>query len=106
VLWHETLSLVHLLGGGLASTCCSQCFLSVDCTGGVADFIWLYVDSEVFRFRTEGSFQSIAEVNGTLNCIFLSYVVTGSEGMKVDKQHLEHSPASIPAATGWGTTCC
>ncbi len=38
---------------------------------GVADFIWLYVDSEVFRFRTEGSFESIAEVNGTLNCIFL-----------------------------------
>jgi hypothetical protein len=38
---------------------------------GVADFIWLYVDAEVFRFRTEGSFESIAEVNGTLNCIFL-----------------------------------
>jgi hypothetical protein len=38
---------------------------------GVADFIWLYVDSEVFRFRTEGSFESIAEVNGTLNSIFL-----------------------------------
>jgi hypothetical protein len=38
---------------------------------GVADFIWLYVNSEVFRFRTEGSFESIAEVNGTLNSIFL-----------------------------------
>jgi hypothetical protein len=36
---------------------------------GVADFIWLYAESEVFRFITEGSFESIAELNGTLNYI-------------------------------------
>ncbi len=65
VLWHETLSLVHLLGWPApVAVSVSSVWTAQE---GVADFIWLYVDSEVFRFRTE----SIAEVNGTLNCVFL-----------------------------------
>jgi hypothetical protein len=108
--WHGTQSLVRfLLSHALMSTV-SQ---SVICPHGICRRVLLVFPGSIITSKCaglehnrKGLMKVHLKVKGILNYNFLkSCSGCGSEGLKVHKQYLEHSTASLLAAAGWCKTC-